>query len=57
MPEENPYMEMPFEARMPLFKDPYGKCRVSVILREERYLEEKFGGAYRRYRSHVRRWI
>jgi hypothetical protein len=27
VPEENPYMEMPFEAKVPLFKDPYGKCR------------------------------
>ncbi len=26
--EESPDMEMPFEARMPSFKEPYGKCRM-----------------------------
>jgi hypothetical protein len=31
VPEENPYMEMPFEAKVPLFKDPYGKCRLVSI--------------------------
>lgn len=28
-----------------------------VILREERYLEAKFGDSYRVYRSKVRRWL
>ena len=28
-----------------------------VIRREERYLETRFGAAYRSYRSQVRRWI
>lgn len=28
-----------------------------VIVREERYLERKFGIAYQEYKAHVRRWI
>ncbi len=30
---------------------------VGVIFREEGYLEQKFGDAYRQYKSHVRRWL
>jgi protein-S-isoprenylcysteine O-methyltransferase Ste14 len=28
-----------------------------VIQREEAYLEKRFGGPYRDYRSRVRRWL
>jgi protein-S-isoprenylcysteine O-methyltransferase Ste14 len=28
-----------------------------VIIREEQYLERKFGGAYLKYKADVRRWI
>jgi protein-S-isoprenylcysteine O-methyltransferase Ste14 len=28
-----------------------------VIVHEERYLEEKFGDAYRNYTKRVRRWL
>jgi protein-S-isoprenylcysteine O-methyltransferase Ste14 len=30
---------------------------LAVIAREERYLTEAFGGAYREYAQRVRRWM
>lgn len=35
----------------------FAVLRVGVIAPEERYLEQKFGGAYGAYRAHVRRWL
>lgn len=34
-----------------------GLIEAGVIVREERYLSRKFGAAYERYRSEVRRWL
>ena len=34
-----------------------GLIRYGVVAREERYLERKFGEAYRGYRTRVHRWL
>jgi protein-S-isoprenylcysteine O-methyltransferase Ste14 len=48
-------MHIPWEALMVL---PYWVLvRYGVIAPEERYLEQKFGEQYRRYKQTVRRWI
>lgn len=31
--------------------------RYGVVAREEAYLERRFGGAYRDYKTRVRRWL
>lgn len=31
--------------------------RYGVVAREEKYLERRFGDAYRDYKAHVRRWL
>jgi protein-S-isoprenylcysteine O-methyltransferase Ste14 len=45
--------------RWPLLLLPVALAAVDlgVVRREERYLEERFGEAYRDYRRHVRRWL
>jgi protein-S-isoprenylcysteine O-methyltransferase Ste14 len=35
----------------------FAVLRYGVIAREERYLEARFGGEYRRYKDTVGRWI
>jgi len=48
-----------FDALWPLFTLPPALAIVhwKIILREEKYLEAKFGDAYRAYKARVRRWI
>ncbi len=48
-----------FDAIWPLVLIPVAVLLVTrfVIMREERYLEAKFGDAYRQYRARVRRWV
>jgi len=43
---------------LPLTLAPFALViRYGVVAREEAYLKLKFGDVYRRYRSHVRRWL
>jgi protein-S-isoprenylcysteine O-methyltransferase Ste14 len=48
-----------FDSLWPLLFLPFVvlMVRTYVVLPEERYLEAKFGQAYRDYKARVRRWI
>lgn len=41
----------------PSFPQPVLVIHRGVILREEQYLERKFGSEYRAYKARVRRWL